>query len=161
MNRLTLARGSGFLGAKFTTMPTIAEIIAAKKKALEPKPAAVPVVPGKSAARSIVLRQDAPDPEAPDDQFPPKWLEGRSLSNPKGEAIPMTPVNPDKETSAWYAALQAFETELCAMRHPEDPEAVWLAIRYQDRPEFPPILLHRLPWLLWEHPATVTDEEPY
>jgi hypothetical protein len=38
----------------------------------------------------------------------------------------------------------------------------WLALRAVDSPKRPPLLLHRLPWTLWEHPATpATDDIPF
>ena len=86
--------------------------------------------------------------------------ENRSLSQTSGEAIPMVPVNADPEEQTWHAALNAFETELCLMRDPQDSEVAWLAVRPY-RSGMPPILIHRLPWILWDQPHTTTDREPF
>ena len=72
----------------------------------------------------------------------------------------MTPANADKEVATWHEALNSFETALCVMRDPTDLEVVWLAIR-PDREGLPPILVHRLPWLIWDYPHTPTEYHPY
>jgi hypothetical protein len=84
----------------------------------------------------------------------------RSLSQPEGEAIPLTPCNASQEVVTWHEATNAFESQLCAMRDPQDSDAVWLAIR-ADRDGLPPILLHRLPWTLWDYPHAPTDRQPF
>jgi len=158
-------------------MPTIAEIIAAKKAAtaLQPKPAPAPLKPtvadleveeainridppGKRRA-GLVISSKTPLPKA---EIAEKAAhkEERSLSQTKGEAIPMVPQNADPEQTTWHAALNAFETELCLMRDPTDSEVAWLAIKPY-RAEMPPILIHRLPWILWDQPHTPTDQEPF
>ena len=139
-------------------MPTIAEILAAKKAA---------ATPGKPKPRSLVLsatkqaEDDAPK-NSLDEGYPPKWLteEPRSLSHPKGEAIPMTPSNAVGEVATWHEALNSFESSLCVMRDPHEPDVIWLAVR-AERKGLPPILLHRLPWCLWDHPHTPTEDEPF
>lgn len=151
---------------------TIAEIIAAKKAAAasQPKPAAAPPKPtaadleleaainridppGKRRGL-VVSAKPLPAPATTPQQ--PAQPEERSLSATAGEAIPMTPSNADAETQTWHAALNAFESELCVMRDPMDSEVVWLAVKsYRDG--MPPILIHRLPWTLWEHPAANKD----
>ncbi len=99
--------------------------------------------------------QGGASPQAAQPQQPAQ-PEERSLSATQGEAIPMTPSNADAETQTWHAALNAFESELCVMRDPMDSEVVWLAVKsYRDG--MPPILIHRLPWTLWEHPAANQD----
>lgn len=84
----------------------------------------------------------------------------RSLSETKGEAIPLTPCNASKEAATWHEALNSFESSLCVMRDPLDSDVVWLAIR-PDRTELPPILIHRLPWILWDYPHAPTDNQPF
>lgn len=139
-------------------MPTIAEILAAKKAAA--------TTPGKPKHRSLVISKTTPADDAPknelDHGFPPNWLtEPRSLSHPKGEAISMTPTAADKEVATWHEALNSFESSLCVMRDPREPDVIWLAVR-AERAGLPPILLHRLPWTLWDHPATERpDNEPF
>jgi hypothetical protein len=158
-------------------MPTIAEIIAAKKAAAasQPKPAAAssqPTAedleleaainridpPGKRKAGLVVSIKTPLQPAAIAEKAAHKEI--RSLSQTSGEAIPMVPINADPEETTWHAALNAFETELCVMRDPQDSEVAWLAIRpYRDG--MPPILLHRLPWLMWEYPHAPTDNQPF
>jgi hypothetical protein len=156
---------------------TIAEIIAAKKAAAGPTPAkpapstqptaadleveaAINRIdpPGKRRA-GLVISSKTPLPKA---EIAEKAAhkENRSLSRTNGEAIPMTPVNADPEQTTWHAASNAFETELCVMRDQTDSEAVWLAIRSY-RAGMPPILLHRLPWILWDQPHNPTDNQPF
>jgi len=152
---------------------TIAEIIAAKKAAAASQPKPAPAPPKPTAAdlevEQAINRIDPPGkrraglvvsnktPMAPAEIAQKSaYREERSLSATQGEAIPMVPLNADPETQTWHAALNAFETELCVMRDPVDSEAVWLAVKsYRDG--MPPILLHRLPWILWEHPAANKD----
>jgi len=156
---------------------TIAEIIAAKKVAAasQPKPAAASSQltaedleveaainridpPGKRRAGLVVSNKTPLQPAVIAEKAAHK--EKRSLSRTNGEAIPMVPSNADAETQTWHAALNAFETELCVMRDPMDSEVAWLAIRpYRDG--MPPILLHRLPWLMWDYPHKPTENEPF
>ena len=142
-------------------MQTIAEIIAAKKAA-----AAQPV----TKCNSLNLPLDL-DLEAVIDRIDPpgKRRAGlvlsaktplRSLSETKGEAIPLTPCNASREVETWHEAMNAFESQLCVMRDPADSDVVWLAIR-PDREGLPPILLHRLPWTLWDYPHAPTDRQPF
>lgn len=158
-------------------MPTIAEIIAAKKAAAasQPKPAPAPPKPtaadleveaainridppGKRRA-GLVISSKTPLPKA---EIAEKaaYKEERSLSATQGEAIPMTPSNATAEERTWHEACNAFESELCVMRDPQDSEAVWLAVKSY-RAGMPPILLHRLPWILWDQPHQPTDREPF
>lgn len=147
-------------------MPTIAEIIAAKKAAAaatnEPpaqttlgKPASL--VLNRAMPETTASTKGVPADEAPRAPEPAR----RSLSQREGEAFPVLPVDADEEAKTWDAATNAFETELCVMRDPHDPEVCWLAARPARR-DLLPVLIHRLPWLLWEHPATVAvDNQPY
>jgi hypothetical protein len=161
-------------------MPTIAEIIAAKKAKAAPASATketiteriendaldarlAPVKPAvATAARKmagLVLNRNMPvtKPE-PAIAMPP---EERALSVTNGEVIDRTPAGADPVTAAWHSAMCSLESELCVMRDPTDPEACWLALRSAG-PVSVPLLLHRLPWLLWEHPhQSRPDNEPY
>jgi hypothetical protein len=95
----------------------------------------------------MILKRDMP-PSSPSSLLSP-----RSLSASVGEAIDMTPTNADAETATWHQALNAYDSMLCLMRDPYEPEVVWLAVR-ADRPSLPPILIHRLPWVIYDHPNT-------
>ena len=163
-------------------MPTIAEIIAAKKIAnakfkdyvadayakhpSQPTAADLEVEaainridpPGKRRAGLVVSNKTPLQPAVIAEKAAHK--ESRSLSQTSGEAIPMVPINADPEETTWHAALNAFETELCLMRDPQDSEVAWLAVRSY-RAGMPPILLHRLPWILWDQPHNPTDREPF
>lgn len=161
-------------------MPTIAEIIAAKKAAaakftehvaeayikhptikptaedLEVEQAINRIDPlGKRRAGLVVSNKTPLQPAIIAEKA--AHAENRSLSQTSGEAIPMTPSNATAEERTWHEACNAFESELCVMRDPQDLEAVWLAIKPY-RKGMPPILIHRLPWLLWEHPAATSDQ---
>jgi hypothetical protein len=159
------------------TIPTIAEIIAAKKaaSASTPKPASAPPKPtvadleleksidridppGKRRAGLVISSRTPLAPATVAEAV--QHAERRSLSQAEGEAIPMVPANADKELRTWHEALNAFETELCVTRDPKEAEVIWLAVR-SSREGMPPILLHRLPWLLWDYPHTPTDLEPF
>jgi hypothetical protein len=56
--------------------------------------------------------------------------------------------------------MNSFESALCVMRDPADSDVAWLAIR-PDREGLPPILIHRLPWILWDYPHPPTDKDPF
>lgn len=165
-------------------MPTIAEILAAKKAAAA-KPETreqrsdvrketlaerlendaldarlAPVKPSvataaRKAARLILskdLPSDMPNGEPRGQATPIAGPpEERALSVTSGEVIDATPTGADPVTAAWHSAMCSLESELCVMRDPTDPEACWLALRSAG-PVSVPLLLHRLPWLLWEHP---------
>ena len=159
-------------------MPTIAEIIAAKKAASAANPtqtlckpyvataddleveAAIDRIdpPGKRRA-GLIISSKTPLPKAEIEQKA-AYKEERSLSQTKGEAIPMVPINADEMTTTWHEALNAFESELCLMRDPTDSDVAWLAVKSY-RVGMPPILIHRLPWTLWDQPHTPTDREPF
>jgi hypothetical protein len=78
----------------------------------------------------------------------------RSLSRPQGEAVPVTPVAADAATTAWHAATNAFESELCLMRDPTDSERGWLALRLDGQEQ--PLLLKS--FMLFDHPQTVRSQ---
>ena len=145
---------------------TIAEIIAAKQRAAAPTEPAAPqadpmleaainrIDPPSMGKRRAGLVLSAKTPLQPADVAEKAHhSELRSLSQPQGEAIPMTPANADKEVATWHEATNSFESSLCVMRDPNEPEVIWLAVR-ADREGLPPILLHRLPWMLWDHPTS-------
>ena len=176
MARLTLlARGGVFWAKLLTAMPTIAEIIAAKKAAAAPPAAAPPAVHHDPMLEAAINRIDPPSagkrraglvlsaktPLQPAEVAQKAHhSELRSLSQPQGEAIPLTPCNATREVETWHEATNAFESQLCVMRDPQDSDVVWLAIR-ADRDGLPPILLNRLPWTLWDYPHAPTDSQPF
>jgi len=146
-------------------MPTIAEIIAAKKAAAKP-PAATPpadqhdpmleaaidrIDPPAAGKRRAGLVLSAKTPLQPAEVATKAHHAAlRSLSQPEGEAIPLTPCNASQEVETWHEA----------MRDPLDSDVVWLAIR-ADRDGLPPILIHRLPWTLWDYPGKVKTNQPF
>lgn len=155
-------------------MPTIAEIIAAKKAAAAaPAPtlnesltvdpmleAAINRIdpPGKRRAGLVLTAKTPLQPAEVAEKA--HHAELRSLSQPQGEAIPLTPCNASREVTTWHEAMNAFESQLCVMRDPLDSDVIWLAIR-PDREGLPPILIHRLPWTLWDYPHAPTDSKPF
>ena len=141
-------------------MPSIAEIIAAKK--------------AKAAVKTQVSNEDRELDEALDRIDPPKkhkalvlsastplpaadvaqtahYKDRRSLGETDGEGIDLTPLTADQCIKDWHKAVNAFSTDLCIMRDPIDPERAWLAVRLEDEPMHP-LLLRDLP--LYEHPRT-------
>jgi len=174
MARLTLRdAGWGFLGETTNPMQTIAQFIAAKQAAAK-QPAAKPPAaqhdleleavidridpPGKRRAGLVLSAKTPLQPAETAEKAHHAAL--RSLSQPEGEAIPLTPCNASTEVETWHEAMNAFESQLCAMRDPLDSDVIWLAIR-ADRDGLPPILLHRLPWTLWDYPGKPTDSQPF
>lgn len=168
-------RGGVFWAKLLTAMPTIAEIIAAKKAAAKPPAAAPPAAQPDLELEAAINRIDPPAAgkrraglvlSASTPLQPAETAEKahhrelRSLSQPEGEAIPLTPCNASQEVVTWHEATNAFESQLCAMRDPQDSDVVWLAIR-ADRDGLPPILLHRLPWTLWDYPHAPTANQPF
>lgn len=148
---------------------TIAEMLAARARkagAVLESSGAVPANgagPGKPAARSLVLRAGT-EPEETREPAAPEPPERRSLSRAKGEDVPLTPRNPSATDAAWHQAAQGLEGELCAVRHPEDPETAWLALRHPSNRHLPMLLLTPLPWVLYENPMPVeptAEDEPY
>lgn len=165
-------------------MPTIAEIIAAKKAGPGPDAAKTsPSTVQKKTVDGIVYAKNSLNPEwtaqgpagenleatestpaisriDPPGKYQARVAAGlilseqpanRSLSQATGEGIDMTPTAADAEATTWHQALNAYESDLVVLRDPATPEACWLACR-PHRAGLPPILLHRLPWLLFEHP---------
>ena len=159
------------------TMPTIAEIIAAKKAAAVSHPAPAPTnpkptaedlelealadridPPGKRKAGLVVSIKTPLQPAVIAEKVAHK--ENRAISQTFSEAINMAPVKADAEEATWHEAMTAFESQLCVMRDPNEPEIIWLAVR-PNRQGLPPILLHRLPWVLWNYPHPPTENEPF
>ena len=172
MARLTLLARGGVFWAKIMT---IAEIIAAKKAAAATPAAAPPAVHHDPMLEAAINRIDPPSagkrraglvlsaktPLQPAEvAMKEHHTELRSLSQPQGEAIPLTPCNASQEVVTWHEATNAFESQLCVMRDPQDSDVIWLAIR-ADRDGLPPILIHRLPWTLWDYPHAPTDSQPF
>ena len=175
MARLTLRdAGWGFLGETTNHMQTIAQFIAARQAAAkQPAPtvneslsvdleldAAINRIdpPGKRRAGLVLSAKTPLQPAETAEKAHHAAL--RSLSQPEGEAIPLTPCNASREVETWHEAMNAFESQLCVMRDPADSDVIWLAIR-ADRDGLPPILLHRLPWTLWDYPGKPTDSQPF
>ena len=137
--------------AKHPSQPTAADLeVEAAINRIDP--------PGKRSAGLVVSNKTPLQPAVIAEKA--AHAESRSLSQTSGEAIPMVPINADPEETTWHAALNAFETELCLMRDPTGSEVAWLAVRSY-RAGMPPILLHRLPWILWDQPHNPTDREPF
>jgi hypothetical protein len=173
-------------------MPTIAEIIAAKKAAAEGNGSTVSPAqsatakketlservelkeaidridpPGKrersaaaQKATGMILNRNmpcaSPNGEARGQATPiTTEPEERSLSATEGEAIPVIPVDSDEQEKTWHAAMNAFESELCLMTDPKDPERGWIAVRLNGQEDHP-ILLKS--FMLYPHPRTVRSE---
>jgi len=144
---------------------TIAQIIAAKKAAAGQVALAAPQAdpmldaainridpPSVGKRRGLVLSASAPLPAA-DVAEKAHYSEARKLS------LPLSTPPPPAE--AWGTVLGCTERDLCLMRDPTDPETCWLAVRHQEC-DHAPILIMRLPWLLWEHPTAIRPEDiPY
>lgn len=145
-------------------MPTIAEVIAAKKAAAAKAAGATathaeqadpeldglidrlkPVGKPKAAALVLSASTTPPPAKTPEEPAP------RSLGSSDGEAIDVTPLAADPAIKNWHKAVNAFATELVVMRDPHDSERCWLAVRLEDEP-LHPLLLKDLP--LYEHPMT-------
>ena len=144
-------------------MQTIAEIIAAKKATAKPPAAAPPAAQHDLELEEVINRIDPPGKRRAGLVLSAKKAhhkELRSLSETQGQAVPLTPCNASREVETWHEALNSFESQLCVMRDPADSDVVWLAIR-PDREGLPPILLHRLPWILWDYPSKPTDSQPF
>ena len=145
-------------------MPTIAQILAAKKSATakaDPEADALdarlaPVKPAvATAARKqagIILSKELPPAQAIPIVGPQD--DRRSLGSSEGETIDLTPMTATQAEATWHAAVNSFETELCLMRDPLDPERAWIAVRMDGQEQWP-ILLKSLP--LYEHPRTARD----
>jgi hypothetical protein len=111
--------------------------------------------------RGIILSKDLPKGENRGQATPiagPPEVEERALAVTTGEVIDVTPHGADAETAAWHSALTSLESDLCVMRDQEDPEVCWLALKSVGT-QRRPLLLHRLPWLLWDHPETQRPED--
>lgn len=151
---------------------TLAELAAAKEQEREAEAAMDRIdPPGKrdqqEARRSqvgLVLNRNMPVPAKGEPRGQATQVQGpeeRALAATAGELIDMTPVDADPATAAWHTAMAGLESELCVMRDPADPEACWLSLKSagMDRK---PLLLHRLPWLIYEHPeAERPENEPF
>jgi hypothetical protein len=145
-------------------MPTIAEIIEAKRAAALAAPqAAIP--PGKRAgALGLVVTKTTLDaPESRGQRTPVRGPEEdmfRALGATQGELIPMTPPGADATTRAWHEARVALEGELCVVDDPDEADVCWLALR-PCRGRHATLLLHRLPWVRSRPMPPATDAEPF
>jgi hypothetical protein len=173
MALLTLRKRGEVFWAKIMT---ILEIIAAKQAAAAAPPAAAsPAVHHDPMLEAAINRLDPPaagkrraglvlsaktPPQPAEVATKTHYRELRSLSQTNGEAIPLTPCNASQEASTWHEAMNAFESQLCVMRDPLDSDVIWLAIR-ADRDGLPPILIHRLPWTIWDYPHAPTANQPF
>lgn len=118
----------------------------------------------RAARAGLVLSRRDPDPcpngEPRGQETPVDGPPQRALSLTSGEEIDMTPVGADPATAAWHQAATALESELVVMRDPNDPEACWLALAPIGG-RLMPLLLHRLPWTLWDYPHPRPENEPF
>lgn len=169
-------------------MPTIAEIIAAKKakeNAGTTAPAAAQAAPVKRESLSEKLetveainRIDPPgklerataarksaglilnDAPIAKEPLPEVPAEPRALGARVGEPINILPECPTIQAKAWDAVLNRWETDLIIMADPEPgSESAWLALKPITGQALP-ILLHKLPF--WPHPQRQPkDGDPY
>lgn len=161
-------------------MPTIAEIIAARKagaknpatattttQAAAPKESLAERVelveainridaPGKRKGGSLVL-DNAPLPPEPKEEVP---AEPRMLGARVGEVINILPESPAPQAVAWDAVLNRWETDLVIMQDPEPgSEHAWIALKPTTGGGLP-IMLHKL--MFWPHPErTFPASEPF
>lgn len=151
-------------------MATLNEIMAAKAAAREQAAKAQPQAPDDPELTEAINRIDPPDkprgivlskePIAPEPrgQATPILTDDapRSMGQPNGEGIDLTPIDATPAQANWHAAVNAPLTELVIMSDPRDDEVAWIAIRNPDQP-FDPILLYPLPF--WEHPRTSAKKQ--
>ena len=149
---------------------TLAEKVALKEAIDRIDPPGKPeaVTPTASRILGLVVKSQELPKDSPNGEprgqttpvaGPPAEPERRALGATMGELIDMTPAGADAQTAAWETARTSLEGDLCVMRCPDDPETCWLALNAPGRP---PLLLYRLPWLLYDHPATPRpDNEPF
>jgi hypothetical protein len=121
-------------------MPTLAEVLAAKKA----KPAGSRITPESEKAALAATYKASFDATAPKPSAPaPRELGAME----RGERIPMDHPAADatEEEKAWFLALSSFASTLCIVIEPlsETSDHAWIAC--QSNPSRPPILLHRLP----------------
>lgn len=168
-------------------MPTIAQILAAKKagqtvsapaapkETLAQRAAAAEAIdridpPGKSTAAAarrtvtgLILNKDMPCAPKGEPRGQATPIAGpelpRCLGASEGETIDVTPLAADQCIKDWHKAANAFSTELVIMRDPVDPERAWLAVRLEEEP-LHPLLLKDLP--IYDHPrAFRKPNEPF
>ena len=170
-------------------MPTIAEIIAAKKAGAtaapaKPAPIATTAAPKESLAEKLeakaaIDRIDPPGkserataarksagiilskdlPEKPD-MTPAPDDEPRALGARVGQALTVMPDEAPPQSVAWDAILNRWETDLVIMADPEPgSEAAWIALKPGTGGGLP-VMLHKLPF--WPHPQRQQKEgEPF
>ena len=141
MTRLTLGNRGGAFWAK-NMSKSIAQILAEKKRAATETPGKrKPMILGTSIDKGRLAT-------------PPEEPQPRALSQTEGESLDLTPANADELTARWHDCLNAFETELCVMRDPQDSERAWLALRLSGREEAPLLLKS---FILFDHPQQTRD----
>jgi hypothetical protein len=161
------------------TMPTISEILAAKKAATKGgSVSATAAAPRESIAEK--MEADALDarlaPVKPSVATAARKAAGIILSmdlpadSPNGErrgqatpiralSEPVTPPPTMSHHAAWGATLGCTEADLCLMHDPTDPQRAWLAVRHAEC-DHAPILILSLP--IYQHPQRVMAEnEPF
>ena len=81
-------------------------------------------------------------------------VQGRQLGYPdEGEHVPLK-FESDGVDLRWSRLAHTFETDLCVVRHDDNPESAWLAIRAKGQDG--PLLIHKLPLVILDH-----DEPPF
>lgn len=151
--------GIGKPGSMTPVPPTIAAMITSEKEV----EAAIDRIdpPGKSlvlSRQSEASNATKGEPRGQRSEIHAELPAERSLSETTGEGVKTIPLEATPAEALWIHAMSGFESELCIMTDPTDPESAWLAVRIGE--EFPPILLHRLPF--YEHPKTQrSPNEPF
>lgn len=130
-------------------MPTLAEIMAAKKAGGSQPPAdggGIKISPqSERVALSKNIKQTLDD-LAPKPAPPLPNSNQRELgASQAGERIPMDhpPAGAPKEAWDWFEAMHSFASELGIVLDENNQEFAWLAVRAN--PYAPPLLLHRFP----------------
>lgn len=133
-------------------MPSLAEIMAAKKAgAGQPAPAvssAPKITPQSEHAALASKIKDTLDATAPKPLPPLPNSDKRELgATQPGERIPMDhpPADAPQEARDWFNASHSFASDMGIVLDPDNPEVAWLAV--QTNRFAPLILVHRLPLL--------------
>ncbi len=145
-------------------MASIAELFAAAKKTTPQAPQEAEPLPlflkEKKPGAPVLTMIESAKGESRGQSHPVLGLEEteRRLGATTVGATVAAGLPKTKASETWDLAANSFESDLCLMRDPTDPEVCWLAVRHLDCTH-PPILIHRLPWLLWDHPDAPTGTE--
>lgn len=130
-------------------MPTLAEIMAARKAGGSKPPAkagSIKITPESDHAALAAKIKESLDITAPKPAPPLPNSDQRELgASEPGERIPMDhpPQGAPKEAWDWYEAMHSFASDLGIVLDPNNTEFAWLAVRAN--PLAPPLLLHRFP----------------